>query len=173
LCDRGLIIDEQATNLVRRFDVRRSSGLARSMIGSSFDLSRSGEGFIFMPALVDKNDPFSRTMVGLWLTYNQQGDQAWYYLGLLENCATNESDRAVGCRWQLTGQVRQPEGPVFGPNYNPDDRVITPWGEFGNLTVVSEVQPTGFIRTFLSVSFDNPDGAGTLVLDKLTDPIGY
>lgn len=173
LCDRGFIIDQQATNLVRRFDIRRTGSPARSMIGSSFDLRRSGEGFIFMPAMIDNSDPMSRMMVGLWLTYDQLGNQAWYYLGLLENCSTSPLSNVPGCRWQLTDQPRRSEGPVFGPDYNPADRVIMPWGEFGDLQLVRNPLLPDRLETLLLISFDNPDGAGTLRLDKLTDPIGY
>ncbi len=166
LCDRGLLINEQSIDIGRRFTAR-FTGESRSMIGSSFDITRSGEGFIFMPAQIDANDPRSRNMVGLWLTYNQQGDQAWYYLGILEDCAVN----ITGCRWRLTGQPRSTIGPVFGDNYNPADRMTIPWGSLGDINENRRSEPPR--TSFLSIDFDNPDGAGTLVLEKATDPIGY
>lgn len=166
LCDRGLLINEQSIDIGRRFTTQFTGGL-RSMIGSSFDITRSGEGFIFVPGRVDANDFQSRDIVGLWLTYDQQGNQAWYYLGVLEGCNFNIN----GCRWRLTGQPRSTTGPVFGESYDPDDRITVPWGTLGDVTQRRRSEPP---RTrFLSIDFDNPDGAGTLVLEKATDPVGY
>ncbi len=168
-CDRGFIIDTESVELSSRFKypriVRSNTGgpanNGPSMVGSFFDQSRSGEGFIFMPAKVDNNDIRSRKIVGLWLTYDQQGNQAWYYLGLLSGCGT-VYDR---CRFEPVGQPRMSSGPIFGPGYNPDDRVTVPWGILGELMRNPD--------SSLSVDFDNPHGSGSLRLDKHTNPIGY
>lgn len=167
LCNRGFIVDADNNGLARRFKINRR-GLPPSIIGSLFDPSRLGEGLIFMPAQVANNDSDSQNIAGLWLTYNRQGDQAWYYLGVFENCL------ADNCRWLPIEQPRRPQGPAFGPNYDPDDRVITPWGEFRQLTLtrMSGIGIDGIVEE-LSVRFNNPDGAGRLVLEKLDDPVGY
>lgn len=158
-CNRGFLIDNQGKT-------PNNSG-ANMIVGSLFDRSRSGEGFIFMPLSIDSSsiDNTNIKVEGFWLTYNQQGDQAWYYLGQLQRICENPNI-SFTCEFVTLTQPRMPEGAIFGPAYNPADRVISPWGTFG---------PVKRIRgsRLRSVSFDNPDGAGTLMLDRLTRPIGY
>lgn len=169
LCNRGFITKN--ANEIANGDVLLPGITTRfngfhldSVIGSSFDRSRSGEGIILMPATFDSEDNTSRDIVGLWLTYDQQGNQAWNYLGRSQSCFDGL------CRWELIDTPRRPSGPVFGSAYNPDDRVIQSWGQFGPFFVVP--RPAGQPAQ-LSVDFNNPDGSGTLILDKLTRPVGY
>ncbi len=175
VCKRGFIADAEGNELANRFRIsRQNTGTPytkakQTIIGSAFDETRSGEGFIFLPARVDTANPDSRNIVGLWLTYNQQGEQAWYYLGEFEDCFFS----ITPCRWQPVGQPRRPEGPVFGPAYDPNDRVITPWGFLGEINQVFITPATFDSELFVSVNFSNPDGSGTLTLQKLSDAIGY
>ncbi len=153
LCNRGFFINDQGV----RAETDR-------IVGSLFDLSRSGEGIIFMPVANnrDVSDSLRRIrfdVLGFWLTYNTLGEQAWYYLGQYSRSACPIP--FDGCRFFPLSEPRSTVGPVFGPGYNPADRVTVPWGSFG------PIQGQGI------VDFSNPDGSGRLTLDELTIPIGY
>ncbi len=172
-CERGFIINDEGIELAPRFRSARSGVTSPftqpkiTIIGSAFDATRSGEGIIFLPARVDAEDDSSRSIVGLWLTYDQMGEQAWYYLGVFEDCFGNGD-----CRWQPNGPPRMPEGPMFGQNYNPQDRIVTPWGFLGPINR-TRTPINSDVGVQVSVDFENPHGSGTLVLRKLVDAIGY
>lgn len=136
------------------------------LVGSSFDMTRNGEGIVFMPAIRDRNPTsgnFPRfDLLGFWLTYDQQGNQDWYYMGRL---STNQCS-GNSCPIFALERPRRFQGPVFGPGYNPADLIATPIGRFNTLERVRGKNQRAFpFRVF--------NNSGTLILDELTNPIGY
>lgn len=161
-CDRGTIF-------------ARSSGVflgSPGIAGSFFDPGREGEGFILMP-IPNTRQPLpggggvtriANRVVGIWLTYTPTGEQAWYYLGVYEQCRNVSFD----CALLATQTPRSTTGPVFGPAYNPDERISVPWGtaEIFNIEAVPGPNP-------IQLLVDNPDGTGILFLQQSTQPVGY
>lgn len=140
--------------------------------GAFFDPDRNGEGIIFMPvppsiAMDDELPPRNRA-VGLWLTYTPTGEQAWYYLGIYEECFGVFVGSFNACILQATQNPRSTTGPIFGERYDPDDRISVPWGFIGPLIVDT------LFTTQRSIRFSNPHGDGFLSpLEQVTRPIGF
>jgi hypothetical protein len=79
--------------------------------GSWYNPDQDGHGFIIQ-VLAD-----SRVLV-YWFTYDPSGNQVWF-LGV--------GDIEAGDL--VISEVFQTRGPVFGPDFNPDDLELIPWGE--------------------------------------------
>ncbi len=79
--------------------------------GSWYNPSQDGHGFVIEVLL-------NGDVLAYWYTYDQNGNQAWVFgVGVIEN-----------------GELVIPEafrtrGPAFGPDFNPDDLELIPWGE--------------------------------------------
>lgn len=140
--------------------------------GSFFDPNRGGEGIILMPIpgirqTIPGTGGISRAVnrvVGLWLTYTPTGEQAWYYLGVYEQCRNVSFD----CALLATQTPRSTTGPVFGSAYDPNDRISIPWGT-ADMFIIEPVPGLDPIQLLV----DNPDGTGNLLLQQSTQPVGY
>ncbi len=114
--------------------------------GSWYDPGRNGEGF-HIEVLED-----DLAMV-VWFTYpgvsdDSRAEQAWVLgVGSVSGNVISIEDAA---------RVR---GPVFGPNYDKDDREITTWGDL-------TFEFSGLDRA--TVSYDGADGSGEIELQTLT-----
>lgn len=79
--------------------------------GSWYNLDQSGHGFT-IEVLAD-----GRVLV-YWFSYDFAGNQAWFF-----GTGTIEAGELV-----IT-ETFQTAGPTFGPDFNPGDLVLIPWGE--------------------------------------------
>lgn len=140
-----------------------------SITGSYFDPDRAGEGLIFLPAQrfpAGQPVDFQPNVLGLWLTYTPAGEQAWYYLGVYEDCRGEFVTSFSLCLIKAIDIPRSTVGPMFGPGYNPNDRISRPWGRIGPLEM-----DIFAASEFLSIFFDNPHDRGRLFLEQVTQPI--
>jgi len=148
---------------------------APKIAGSFFDPQRAGEGIILMPIpsepgiREDGRFTIRDRVVGFWLTYTPTGQQAWYYMGIYETCETMIGNLECILR-ALDLAPRSTMGPIFGPEYNPDDRVTVLWGTADRFESGFVGQPP-FVPLSLLVS--NPHGTGRLELQQATLPVGY
>ena len=124
-CDTGTMV-YQVGNRKGRFNLRRLSGVMgltcgdflgppvraeAVQSGSWYNPFQSGHGFA-IEVLID-----SRVLV-YWFTYDKEGNQAWFF-------GTGE---IVGEELVIT-ETFSTRGPSFGPDFNPDDLELIPWGE--------------------------------------------
>jgi hypothetical protein len=79
--------------------------------GSWYNFDQSGHGFT-IELLTD-----GRVLV-YWFAYDFEGNQAWFF-----GTGTIAGDELV------IAETFQTAGPVFGPDFNPDDLDLIPWGE--------------------------------------------
>jgi hypothetical protein len=82
--------------------------------GQWFNASRDGEGIYVEIVAAGSGTQISAA----WFTYDQNGDQMW----LVGNKSINQTQTIV------TFPVFVLDGPVFGPNYDPDDVNRVEWG---------------------------------------------
>jgi len=86
-------------------------GLADCVTGSWFDPSHDGEGYIVH--LLDEE----RAVI-MWFSYTPDGQQAWF----ISDPATIEGDG-------ITASMFSTAGGRFGADFDPDDVVLSDWGE--------------------------------------------
>jgi hypothetical protein len=79
--------------------------------GSWYNFDQSGHGFT-IEVLTD-----GRVLV-YWFAYDFEGNQAWFF-----GTGTIAGDELI------IAETFQTAGPVFGPDFNPDDLDLIPWGE--------------------------------------------
>jgi hypothetical protein len=113
--------------------------------GQWFNLSRDGEGIYF--EIVDGG-----TVSVAWFTYDMDGNQMWL------SGAIDISDSATS----VAIPVSVTDGPVFGPDYDPDDLNSELWG---TLTLNFPDCDTGLLSYASSTGF----GQDTISLIRLTD----
>ena len=88
---------------------------AETLTGSWYDPSRDGEGF-HIEYLTNGSAVF------LWYSYGPDGSKQWF-LGS-DGLVTEEADNIR----VMFDNVISTSGPVFGPDYDPSDVIITEWG---------------------------------------------
>ena len=115
--------------------------------GSWFDPSHDGEGYIL--EVLDNGVPLV-----YWFSYGPEGERRWFFgVGeAVENGFVFE-------------QLSTTRGPVFGPDYNPDDLVVEPWGR-----LELEIDCAGGVARWESTEDGFP--AGELDLIRLTTLAG-
>ncbi len=168
------VVDNQLTCGKGFIRVIENSFFRPVIAGSFFDAERIGEGIIFMPIPGVKREHFSISRaIGFWLTYTPTGEQAWHYLGVFEDCPRGTMPDPLRCELVATGEPRSTMGPVFGPAYDPNERVSMPWGTADTLKSdrVPFQNDLSDLTWFLDV--ENPHGSGQLKLKRATQPVEY
>jgi hypothetical protein len=115
--------------------------------GSWFNVDQSGHGFTV--EVLSGGE-----VLVYWFTYDLVGNQAWFF-----GSGTIEGSELV------IADTFQTSGPSFGPGFDPDDLVLTPWGEMR-----FDLACNGGI-----VRYDGTQagfGSATLALDRLTTLAG-
>ncbi|MFK7954579.1 MAG: M14 family zinc carboxypeptidase [Lysobacterales bacterium] len=115
--------------------------------GSWFNVDQSGHGFVV--EVLEQNQALV-----YWFTYDLDGNQAWFF------GAGSVADDDL-----LISETFATSGPSFGSDFDPDDLVLSPWGELRLTLGCSEgqVQYDGSLFNF---------PAATLALTRLTVPSG-
>ncbi len=80
--------------------------------GSWFDALQSGHGFTLEILAGNQDDALV-----YWFAYDSQGNQAWFF-----GTGNFEGEELVFT------ELFAPRGPKFGPDFNPDDLDLVPWG---------------------------------------------
>lgn len=117
-----------------------SSTSASVLTGSWYDRTHSGEGLA-----VEIHD--DGNALAYWFSFDNQGNQSWF-IGV-----GSHQDNVIDISEMLTTS-----GGRFGPEFNPDDVEITPWGsirieldcDFGKLDYESEIPIYGSGKQTLS-----------------------
>jgi len=79
--------------------------------GSWFNVNQSGHGFTIEVLTGGQ-------VLVYWFSYDMEGNQAWFF-----------GTGAIEGEELVIAETFQTRGPVFGPDFNPDDLVLIPWGE--------------------------------------------
>jgi len=174
--DSGICITGGCSWDVRteRFDLTRLTRIAgtscdtrtelQQYSGAWFNPERDGEGFIVEML------PDNRVVV-YWFTYlpDGSGKQAWMTgVGQIEPGPPMIGLPPSGDRIEFLIQVDslyQPQGAVFGPNFNPADIELVDWGK---LTVALSRSDAGWVQW---VGLDPAYGSGSYPIERLARPM--
>ena len=117
------------------------TGITSAFSGSWFDPAHDGEGFT-IEVLADG------LVVVFWFSYDPLGNQAWFFgVGTIDGKEIHVDVMLIT------------EGGLFGPDFDPDDVMMTPWGEV-HFTLDCD---DGGLMTYASVFPEYGSGAQALI----------